>query len=235
MKEVFITKKGLCEFSDEGIAVHSSSQHRFYPYGSLKKVKYGTFLESFDIVSKYGYCAFEELVTPNEDCERALQAAEYAREQMRQAPMVECYDIPPLDEAALKEKMTHNMHCKMCGFVFCYTEDDVKQNEKNKKNSNPSGLAIFGITALTGSLFPAYSAGKEADKAQAKIIDFSKCPQCNSSELEELTKEEIEKLKTQDNSVTSPVEEIKKYKELLDSGIITQEEFEAKKKQLLGL
>ncbi len=30
-------------------------------------------------------------------------------------------------------------------------------------------------------------------------------------------------------------DEIKKYKELLDSGIITQEEFDAKKKQLLGL
>ena len=30
-------------------------------------------------------------------------------------------------------------------------------------------------------------------------------------------------------------EQIKKYKELLDSGIITQEEFDAKKKQLLGL
>ena len=33
----------------------------------------------------------------------------------------------------------------------------------------------------------------------------------------------------------SDSDEIKKYKELLDSGIITQEEFEAKKKQLLGL
>lgn len=31
------------------------------------------------------------------------------------------------------------------------------------------------------------------------------------------------------------VEEIKKYKELLDSGVITQEEFETKKKQILGL
>jgi len=30
-------------------------------------------------------------------------------------------------------------------------------------------------------------------------------------------------------------EELKKYKVLLDSGIITQEEFDAKKKQLLGL
>ena len=31
------------------------------------------------------------------------------------------------------------------------------------------------------------------------------------------------------------VEELKKYKELLDGGIITKEEFEAKKKQIMGL
>ena len=34
---------------------------------------------------------------------------------------------------------------------------------------------------------------------------------------------------------SSPAEELKKMKELLDMGIITQEEFDAKKKQLLGL
>lgn len=33
----------------------------------------------------------------------------------------------------------------------------------------------------------------------------------------------------------TPVEKIKEYKELLDMGIITQDEFDAKKKQLLGL
>jgi F0F1-type ATP synthase beta subunit len=33
----------------------------------------------------------------------------------------------------------------------------------------------------------------------------------------------------------SNAEELKKYKDLLDQGIITQEEFDAKKKQLLGL
>ena len=38
------------------------------------------------------------------------------------------------------------------------------------------------------------------------------------------------------NGVTpSNADELKKYKGLLDSGVITQEEFEAKKKQLLGL
>ena len=37
------------------------------------------------------------------------------------------------------------------------------------------------------------------------------------------------------NSSSSTADEIKKFKELLDSGAITQEEFDAKKKELLGL
>lgn len=35
--------------------------------------------------------------------------------------------------------------------------------------------------------------------------------------------------------VSDPTDEIKKYKELYDSGTITEEEFNAKKKQILGL
>lgn len=38
-----------------------------------------------------------------------------------------------------------------------------------------------------------------------------------------------------DKIKTNPIEEIKKYKELLDSGIINQEEFDKKKKELLNL
>lgn len=34
---------------------------------------------------------------------------------------------------------------------------------------------------------------------------------------------------------TDPADEIRKFKKLADDGIITKEEFEAKKKQLLGL
>ena len=41
--------------------------------------------------------------------------------------------------------------------------------------------------------------------------------------------------KTTPTISTSNADELKKFKELLDSGVITQEEFDAKKKQLLGL
>ena len=36
-------------------------------------------------------------------------------------------------------------------------------------------------------------------------------------------------------NTTSNADELKKYKDLLDSGVITQEEFDEKKKQLLGI
>ena len=61
-------------------------------------------------------------------------------------------------------------------------------------------------------------------------------------EVANYVRKKIDEIKTAGdrNSTTvvnaiSPAEELKKMKELLDMGIITQEEFDAKKKQLLGL
>lgn len=42
-------------------------------------------------------------------------------------------------------------------------------------------------------------------------------------------------LPKQENKKTDAINEVMLYKELLDSGVLTQEEFDAKKKQLLGL
>lgn len=47
--------------------------------------------------------------------------------------------------------------------------------------------------------------------------------------------EECKKQKSGQTVAVSAADELKKFKELLDSGVITQEEFDAKKKQLLGL
>jgi len=50
-------------------------------------------------------------------------------------------------------------------------------------------------------------------------------------------KEYIEKMQSSSNSINqiSSADELIKYKQLLDGGAITQEEFNLKKKQLLGL
>lgn len=41
--------------------------------------------------------------------------------------------------------------------------------------------------------------------------------------------------RNQSSAQISPAEELKKFKELLDMGVLSQEEFDAKKKQILGL
>ena len=40
---------------------------------------------------------------------------------------------------------------------------------------------------------------------------------------------------TKSNSTDSNVNDLREFKKLLDEGVITEEEFEAKKKQLLGI
>ena len=62
-------------------------------------------------------------------------------------------------------------------------------------------------------------------------------------EVRDYVEAQIRMCKNNQNQVQNPpaapamsaAEEIKQFKELLDMGIISQEEFEAKKKQLLGL
>ena len=60
-------------------------------------------------------------------------------------------------------------------------------------------------------------------------------------EVANFIRKKIDEIKTAEDKPTtvvnaiSPAEELKKMKELLDMGIITQEEFDAKKQQLLGL
>ena len=64
-----------------------------------------------------------------------------------------------------------------------------------------------------------------AEELKTTIIDY----------LGALPAENIATTEIKQEILPSNADELKKYKELLDSGIITQEEFDAKKKQLLGL
>lgn len=59
-------------------------------------------------------------------------------------------------------------------------------------------------------------------------------------EVANFCRKKMEEIKSGKNaaaavSQTSSADELKKFKELLDNGIITQDEFDAKKKQILGL
>ena len=89
---------------------------------------------------------------------------------------------------------------------------------------------------VCGSCFnTAISSGKglKWDTSVGKVV------MVGDDDIITITKGEFEAAKNTNSNSTnqtfSPVEELKKFKELLDAGIISQEEFEAKKKQMLGL
>ena len=94
-----------------------------------------------------------------------------------------------------------------------------------------SAVAIVGIfnaiSVATASGTIKFQMMKNYDELHAKI----------SSLL--VARQDIKKKNTTEQTIISTplsnAEELKKYKDLLDAGIITQEEFDAKKKQLLGL
>lgn len=85
---------------------------------------------------------------------------------------------------------------------------------------------IFGITVLrvqTRTTALAIDCGEKELKALEQILNDAVLKSHSSAPVSAPTQQ------------VSAADEIKKYKDLLDAGAITQEEFDAKKKQLLGL
>ena len=157
------------------------------------------------------------------DIQRANEAMNYIREHQFTKKEKELLD---------KE---FRMRCNVCGHVFCYKFDDIAKNITHAKHAKSS--AILGVVnAIGGTQLGTYANINETHRHLDKIIDFNKCPKCNSTDLSDVSDGDLSPNNTaQANTNISVADEIKKFKDLLDSGIITQEEFDAKKKQLLGL
>ncbi len=140
-------------------------------------------------------------------------------------------------ELFLKPGEVCRKKCKVCGEVWCYTEEDIKASQKRAR---ASALHSFS-GAMSGNLLVMQTSSVAANQNADKVIDFSKCPRCGSKDIRDLDESEwpTEQAKATQGSApasaVSAADELKKFKDLLDMGVITQEEFDAKKKQLLGL
>lgn len=127
--------------------------------------------------------------------------------------------------------------CNTCGHLYCFCESDIVRNNQLMKNAQ-TAAAMSALGALAGTRLDVYANSNRVDSAVSQMIDFAKCPKCNSRDISVLTDSQYEAEKCKEigtGNVVSQADEITKFKNLLDSGVITQEEFEAKKKQLLGL
>lgn len=123
-------------------------------------------------------------------------------------------------------------------FAYAITNKRIMMSQKNTiagekfqtvslENINDitfkSGIALATITIDT--IKETFNVG--LDKVSSKLI--------NTKIHEVLNEINSKNEKIESNSITSVAEELKQFKELLDMGILTQEEFDIKKKQLLNL
>ena len=97
-------------------------------------------------------------------------------------------------------------------------------------------LPFDSISAIGMSAFKGIAIGTSSGKISFKGIG-------NRDEIHSTINQQLVNRQSQAKNIPSAKQEIlpsnadelKKYKDLLDSGVITQEEFDAKKKQILGL
>lgn len=123
------------------------------------------------------------------------------------------------------------------------------RKEKGVRNVIAGSLIAGNTGALLGGMLSKSTTVTQATEIQNVyvnvIVDTTQepvsmpYPNENAAEkvrlvLASMIKDAIEESPQTDSEV-STADEIRKFKELLDDGIITQEEFDAKKKQLLGL
>lgn len=117
------------------------------------------------------------------------------------------------------EKTIYYIDCvglqfKESGFQIGYLQFETAANTMNQANNN-----FFNENSFT--------------------FDLSVTTNEHMKEIRDYVQKQIRELKSGQGrpiqAAPSPADELKKFKELLDMGAITQEEFDIKKKQLLGL
>lgn len=83
--------------------------------------------------------------------------------------------------------MEYYSKCNVCGKITCYTDKDLKDNTKNSLIAGLAAISSIG-NAVAGTRYDMYESGKLSNRANDKVVDYSKCPNCGSKDLTLVTK-----------------------------------------------
>lgn len=76
--------------------------------------------------------------------------------------------------------MEFRRRCNVCGKIYCYSDQDLKNNTTNSAMAAISAVgaiaSIFGGTRLD-----TYALNSQGDRYSDKVVDYNKCPSCNST------------------------------------------------------
>lgn len=208
--------------TDEGITYGKE----FYSYDDIAGVRARTFSYQgqFDVIFKNG----KTKILPFK--KNKLAYAREAEEAIRR--------ILNPDSKYVLVNGQYVVHCKSCDKLSFYTKEDLDEQRRKAKSAMLDSIAGIG-GAVGGQTIAGNQFLDRADRSLNSVRDFNICPHCGSRDIEYYNEKDYEdytnrssKGKVQEKD---PIEEVKRFKELLDQGIITEEEFQKKKNELLGL
>lgn len=87
--------------------------------------------------------------------------------------------------------MEYRRKCNVCGKIFCFTDEDIKDNLKNTAMAGLNALGQIG-SVFGGTIFHTSYFSEESNRFKNKVIDYDKCPYCNSSDIEIVVDDELE-------------------------------------------
>lgn len=217
-------------FGDDCIIREEKEYTIIYPYGFIAKISYLLSCINIDCKDHTSRTLLYIKAKDRDEKKYLKEIASQAQKLTYNKPFEPMTEIP-------KE---HYKCCNVCGHLFCYTGADLRKNFRHQVEEVYANRRAT-LNALSLNAAATETASQTALDAKNQIVDYDKCPSCGSKSLKDITLEEFKELAEKAKSPTpsasalSAVDELKKFKELLESGVITQEEFDAKKKQLLNL
>ena len=141
------------------------------------------------------------------------------------------------------EDMEYKMKCNTCGHIWCFNNSDLGKSAVVNASNGLSNLSA----AASGNLFNMAASSVITKANKGPETSFNKCPRCGSNNVgiyyegyantEDTPSVKSKRVKEDDDDMCDAIidEQLRTYKKLLNDKIITQEEFDAKKKQLLDL
>jgi len=151
-------------------------------------------------------------------------------------------ELKPCENCGIENKLTKKITCEDCGFKYCTDceEEDCWYpcpNCNEKKHFNPIvKLLKDKSTKMTITDIAAFiDQPRNEIKGALRYMSEKKMINYAGNGRYFILSDEKKKPKKATTKKADPTVELRKYAKLKDDGIITEEEFQAKKKELLGL
>ena len=92
--------------------------------------------------------------------------------------------------------MEYRLRCKVCGKVYCFSDDDLSNNKTNAKLATISAVGTL-VSAFAGPMLGTYALDKQSDRYVSRIVDYTQCPFCHSKSTEVLSEETWKEIQKQ--------------------------------------